>query len=128
MPFCFRSPRTHAPVADSLLQTHACLLSLPPGVRVLGMSYYRAAQLALLLGPSTDPRVSEGDSGNGAAGGGLSLLALVPTDGLTMCEVSSEINASGGAGDAWPAAAVVATVAGGQPLASVAQVGRCDCT
>lgn len=49
----------------------ACLVVLPPGLRVLGMAGYREGQLALMLGP---PEAAAGAGGAGAhghsAGGG----------------------------------------------------------
>ncbi|GLC57497.1 hypothetical protein PLESTB_001233600 [Pleodorina starrii] len=82
-------------------QVSACLLTMPPGTRVVGLSYYRSAQLALLLGPAagTDPRVvAEAGAGAAAvAAAGKGLLALVPTEGLRMCDVGTGGFGAGGA-------------------------------
>ncbi|KXZ44356.1 hypothetical protein GPECTOR_69g449 [Gonium pectorale] len=85
----------------------ACLLALPEGVRVLGLAFYRSAQLALLVGPpeaETDPRVISSGGGHqgaerraGGGGGGAAAeaaLVLVPTQDMPMCDLG------GGGGEA----------------------------
>lgn len=87
----------------------AGLLVLPAGLCVLGLSYYRAGQLALLLGPTpataltgpNHPRVSDGGgisvgaaNASGEAHRSVAaakvpegLLALVPSERVAMCSV-----------------------------------------
>ncbi|EFJ52439.1 hypothetical protein VOLCADRAFT_86521 [Volvox carteri f. nagariensis] len=86
-----RTPQASGQRFSRRLGAHACLLTLPHGMRVLGLSYYRAAQLALLLESyTTDPRVGgQGSAGSGGGSGSETggLLALVPTEGLQMVDV-----------------------------------------
>ncbi|GIL72249.1 hypothetical protein Vretifemale_2622, partial [Volvox reticuliferus] len=106
-------------------QARACLLTLPHGLKVFGLSYYRSAQLALLLGPSADPRVLDGGSAVATSHSPVAdagaLLALVPTEGLRMSDVS---DIGGGGDNAEPVMAASCTSASSSlpSKSSVAQI------
>lgn len=107
------------------------------------MSYYRTAQLALLLGPEEGGAGGSWQQQHGGGGGeggdeseegreagprrcaeaGAGLLALVPTEGMAMTEVGGSVHMAAAAAAAAEAAAVAAACGSGDAAALAASSG-----